>query len=347
MFILGLTALFSVLLITGCTRARTPAPSAATADTAVTGRIMIYTSMYEDVIEAVGRVLDRQFPNARIEFFYGGTGAIQAKIAAEVTSGRLGCDMLMVAEPSYALELKERGMLHPYLSPERANLAFPYDNEGYWYPVRISNMVLAFNPERYPKNTIPNSLRDFAFDPDVTGAISMSNPLTSGTAMASVVALRDKYGYEYFQALGDRRVMIESGSVALTKLETGECKVIMVLEESVLKKREEEGSKLEVIYPTDGTIVVPSTIMTINDQWSANQNTNAAHAITNFFLGPEGQAAIVAAWMHSPRNNPRPPYDAIPTEQIRANSMPVDWEAVFRQREEVRTRFEEHVSRRR
>jgi iron(III) transport system substrate-binding protein len=252
--------------------------------------------------------------------------------------------MLMVAEPSYALELKEAGMLYPYLSPERANLAFPYDQQGYWYPVRISNMVLAYNPDRYAKNSIPNSLRDFAFDSSVTGAISMSNPLTSVPAMASDVALRDKYGYEYFQALGNQGVFVESGSVALTKLETGECKVIMVLEESVLKKRQEEKSKLEVIYPTDGTIVIPSTIMTINDQWNANKNTQTAQAITDFFLGPEGQAAIVAGWMHSPMNNPKPPYDAIPTAQIRANSMPVNWVAVYKQREEVRTRFEELVN---
>jgi iron(III) transport system substrate-binding protein len=250
----------------------------------------------------------------------------------------------LVAEPSYSLELKENGMLHPYVSSEASNLAFDYDREGYWYPVRICNMVLAYNPERNAKNTIPNSMYDFAYNASVRGAISMSNPLTSGTAMASVTALKDKYGYDYFAALGRQNVMVESGSVALTKLETGECQVIMILEESVLKKREEEGSKLEVIYPTDGTIVVPSTIMTINDRWNANRNTAAAQVITDWFLSPDGQNAIVDGWMHSPRANfPRAPYDAIPTTRIMENSMPVIWENVYRQREEIRTRFEELV----
>ena len=322
------------------------AAPASGAQSGPTGKIMIYTSMYEDIIEAVSKVLDRRFPGCNIEFFYGGTGTLQAKIAAEQAANRLGCDMLMVAEPAYSLELKENGMLHPYKSKEAANLAFDYDPEGYWYPVRISNMVLAYNPEKYSKSSIPNSLYDFAFDSKVAGAVSMSNPLTSGTAMASVTALRDKYGYDYFAALGRQRVMVESGSVALTKLETGECKVIMVLEESVLKKREEEGSKLEVIYPTDGTIIVPSTIMTVNDRWNANRNIPAAEIITDWFLGMDGQGAIVDGWMHSTRNNfPRPPYDAIPTTQIRANNMPVNWENCFRQREEIRTRFQELVNR--
>jgi len=313
-----------------------------------TGKIVIYTSIYEDVIEALNGVLGKQFPNCKIEFFYGGTGNLQAKIAAEMATNKLGCDMMMVAEPAYSLELKENKMLHSYVTKQAANLSLEYDKEGYWYPVRICNMVLAYNPEKYSKSSIPNSLKDFAYDTSVKGMISMSNPLTSGTAMASVTALRDKYGYEYFDALGKQGVKVESGAVALTKLETGECKVIMILEESVLKKRQEEKSKLEVIYPTDGTIIIPSTIMTVADRMSANNNTKSAEMITDWFLAAGGQNAIVDGWMHSVLNNfPRNPYDAPPIAQIKANNMPVNWENCFRQREEIRTKFEELVNRKR
>jgi iron(III) transport system substrate-binding protein len=318
-------------------------PSSGGSD--VSGKLVIYTSIYEDVIEALDKALEKKFPNADIEFFYGGTGALQAKIAAEIDAGKLGCDLLLVAEPSYSLELKEKGMLHSYVSSLAGRLAFDYDKEGYWYPVRICNMVLAYNPEKVAKNSIPNSLRDFAFDSSVKGLISMGNPLTSGTTMAAVTALRDKYGYEYFQALGNQGVKVESGSVALTKLQTGECKVIMILEESILKVREEDDSKLEVIYPTDGTIIIPSTVMTIADKWSANKNTKLAEALTDWLLSDEGQENIVKGWMHSPiKNFAKLPYDGIPTTQIMANQIPVNWENVYRQREEIRTRFEEHVT---
>lgn len=310
-----------------------------------TGKIMIYTSMYEDIIEQIDETLEEVFPDCDIEFFYGGTGTLQAKIAAEIEAGKLGCDMLMVAEPSYSLELLEKGLLHPYVSAEAGSLTFDYDPKGYWYPVRVCNMVLAYNPELKNKNEIPNSFYDFAYDTKVKGKISMSNPLTSGTALATISALSDKYGYEYFDALGKQNVMVESGSVALTKLETGECDVIMILEESVLKKREEEGSKLEVIYPTDGTINIPSTIMTVNNDWNVNQNVEAAQAITDWFLSKQGQDAIVAAWMHSVRGDyPNPPYDAIPTSEILKNTIPVDWIKSFRQRDEIRTKFQESVT---
>lgn len=315
-------------------------------NTDVKGKLVIYTSMYEDIIEEIDRIISKEFPNLEVVFFYGGTGTLQAKIAAELDAGKLGCDLLMVAEPSYSLELKELGLLHSYLSPNRFNLAFDYDPEGYWYPVRICNMVLAYNPEKYSLDEIPTSFYDFAYDESVAGYISMSNPLTSGTALASISALKDKYGYDYFEALGRQKVMVESGSVALTKLETGECKVIMILEESVLKKREEEFSELAVIYPEDGTIIIPSTIMTIKAELSANNNVAAAEALTDWFLSPAGQEAIVKGWMHSVlKDSGLLPYDAIPTEQIQANSMPVDWEATYKNREELRTRFEEAVKR--
>ena len=307
-------------------------------------RIVIYTSMYKEATAALKKDLDRQFPAYTIEFVYGGTGTLQARIAAEQASGRLGCDILMVAEPAYSLELKENGMLHSHKSREASSLASSYDPDGYWYPVRISNMVLAYNPEKNAKNTIPNSFHDFAYDSSVRNAVSMSNPLVSGTAMATITALKDKYGMVYFEALGKQNVMIDSGAVALEKLKTGECKVAMVLEETVLKKREEEKSRLEVIYPDDGTVVIPSTIMIIGERWSANRNTEGAEAITDWFLGAEGQSAIVAAGMHSVRTNfPKLPYDAIPTQRILANSMPVNWEICFRQGKDILAGFEEYV----
>lgn len=309
-------------------------------------KIVIYTSMYEDIIEAMTDVMREKFPNYDVQFFYGGTGTLQAKIAAERDTKKLGCDMLMLADPSYALELKADGLLHPYLSKEAKNLALEYDPEGYWYPVRMLNMVLAYNPEKSKKDDLPQSFKNFAGDPEVKGAISMPNPLTAGTALVAIAALKNVYGDRYFDLLAQNRVMIESGSVALTKLETGECREVMILEESVLKKREEEKSPLEVIYPTDGIIPVPSPIMTISNEWSAHGNAKICDEITDFFLSAEGQRYIVKGWMHSVlKNPPAIPYDSKPSTELLTNAMHVNWEKCLMERSDLRTRFEERVKR--
>jgi len=306
------------------------------------GKITIYTSMYEEVIKSLDEALKKQFPDCTIEFVHGGTSQIQARIATEQGTGRLGCDILLAADPSYSLELKEKGLLHRHSSAEAGNLAFDCDREGYWYPVRVSVMVLAYNPEKNARNSVPNSFFDFANISGFRSAVSMGNPLISGTDMAAAAALKDKYGYNYFEALYKQNVRIESSSAALKKLESGEVKASMVLEESVLKKRREESSKLEVIYPTDGAVIIPSTIMIIAWDWSANNNIKSAEIITDWFLSPQGQNAIVAGLMHSVRKDFDIPYGSIPTGRIQ--TLPLNWENIFRQREDIQIKFEELVT---
>ncbi len=318
---------------------------AADVNTEVSGKVVIYTSMYEDIIDNMQDKLEEVFPNVEVEFFQGGSGTIQSKVTAEMKSGRLGCDILMVAEPSYSLELKEKNILHAHDFADKDKLVFDYDPEGYWYPVRVCNMVLAYNPEKNDISELPKSLKEFAEDKSMKGRLSMSNPLTSGTAFSSVVGLLDRYGEDYFKALGEQDVAIESGSVALTKLETGECSEIMVLEESVLKKREEEGSSLEVIYPEDGSIPVPSPIMIIDEKYSANSNIEAAEAIEDFYLSPEGQKLIVNGWMYGVRSDVKDtPYDGKELSEVLKNIISVDWEKCYKERDTIRTMFEEYVT---
>lgn len=317
----------------------------------VSGKVMIYTSMYQFVIDMMDEAIKKEFPNLEGAnegsfFFYGGTGTIQNKVTGEMETGALGCDMLMVAEPAYSLELKDGGWLHPYVV-ENADelLRFDYDAEGYWYPVRVCNMVLAYNPEKYSYDEVPHTFKDFAYDTSLKGLTSMGNAMTSGTTMAAVAALTDKYGFEYLEALGANDTMIESGSSALAKLQTGECKVIMILEESVLKIREEEGSKIECIYPEDGVILIPSTVMTVAEDRSANMNVEACEALTEWLLSEEAQKLILEAYMHSVfAGMTEVPYDSVDTNGLIEKDMGVDWVRCYTQREEIRTQFQEKVT---
>ncbi len=321
-------------------------PSALAVNEDVEGKVVVYTSIYQFVIDMMSEKLKAEFPNLEVEFFYGGTGSLQTKLTGEMETGTLGCDMMLVAEPAYSLELKEGEWLHQF-DVEGADklLRFPYDEEGYWYPVRVCNMVIAYNPELYTPDQLPKTFKEFAEDPSLKGLISMGNPLTSGTTMAAVAALTDKYGYEYFDALGANDVMIESGSVALGKLETGECKAVMILEESVLQARKEKGSKIACIYPEDGVILIPSTAMIVAEEKSANMNTEACEAVANWLLSEDGQKLILEGYMHSVFAGMKEvPFDSVDTDDLIAKDMGVDWVRCYTQREEIRTEFQERVT---
>ncbi len=317
----------------------------------VEGELVIYTSMYPAVIDMLDEVLKTEFPNLTPGnngsfFFQSGTSKLIPKIYGEMGENRdqpLHCDMFMVAEPAFSLEMKDYGYLHPFTVEDASSLLrFPYDPEGYWYPVRVCNMVLACNPEsaglwESKGITVPRTFKDFAFDTSLKGYISMSDPLTSGTAYAAVVSLLDTYGEEYLDGLSANGVMRESGSVAIAKLQTNECAAIMILEESILPLLAEGSTNLEIIYPEDGVILIPSTVMIVAEEYSLNCNTEAAEAVARFFLTPEGQSMIMKGWMHSVlAGSDACPEGSVPTGSLVEKDMGVDWDKAYRSREAIR-----------
>lgn len=334
-------------------------------DEDVSGELVIYTSMYDFAIEMMDEALKAKFPNLKPGnsgsfFYYSGTSALITKIYGEMGEKHdqpLDADMFMVAEPAFSLELKDYGYLHPFEveNPDKL-LRFEYDEEGYWYPVRVLNMVLACNPEMADKwaekgVNIPKSFKEFASDPSLKGYISMSDPMTSGSAYASVVSLLDTYGEDYLKDLAANKVMRESGSTAIAKLQSGECAAIMILEESILKyindeeKKGNEVKNLEVIYPEDGVILIPSTVMIVAEEYSKNVNTEAAEAVAKWMLTDEAQQIIMSAYMHSVLADEKDyPKHSIPTDDLIKMDMGVDWEKAYHSREEINNLWTEIVT---
>jgi len=217
-------------------------------------------------------------------------------------------------------------------------------------------MVLAYNPEMEADwaargVNIPRTFRDFAYDPSLKGYISMSDPLTSGTAYAAVCSLLDKYGEEYFDKLNENNVMRESGSTAIAKLQSGECAAIMILEESVLKYISDEAANgndianVQVIYPDDGVVLIPSTIMIVAEEFSKNVNTEAAEAVARWLLTEDAQKLIMQGFMHSViKGGDACPEHSIPTDELIARDMGVDWEKAYKQREAINNLWTEKVT---
>lgn len=305
--------------------------------------VVIYTSMYPKVIETIQQRLAAKFPQLKIDFQYQSTKSFQSMITSEMRSGRVKCDMLVIADTSYAVELKKQGLLHQYRSRYMHSIALPYDRDGYWYPVRISNMVLAYNSAITGADAIAYSFKEFAEKENLYGCISMPDPRISGTAFTALLSLYDTYGEDFFIKLKKQNVVLEASSKAIEKLEHGEYRQIMVLEESILKKRQEGVSSLEVIYPADGTIMIPSPIMTIAVDKSANRNIKACEAITDWFLSEEGQHSIVDCWMHSISKKPVAyPLYSHASPEIRENAIPIDWKKGYMRRDTITKLFQNY-----
>ena len=291
------------------------AAGAAAGNEQVQGELVIYSSMYSFVLDMLDEALREEFPalkpgNDGSFFVYGGTSRL----------------------------------------PDAASLLrFPYDEEGCWYPVRVCNMVLACNPELEKQwadkgVTIPGTFKDFAADRSLKGLIAMGDPLSSGTTFAAVASLTQSnhYGRQYLKGLAANEVQVISGSDSIEKIRSGEIAAAMILEESVLKAlkdAEDAGNPLTdlaCVYPEDGVILIPSTVMTVSDAHSKNANAEACRAVEQWFLSEKAQELILKGYMHSVfRDTDQIPWGSVDTGKLIAKDMGVNWDSVFRSREEI------------
>lgn len=323
------------LLVTGCGGETKKEPAKAQGPT---GTLMIYTSIYPDIIESVKPALAKAFPNLDIQWFQGGTEKVMTKMAGEIEANKVQADLLMVADPSYYLTLQQKGLLLQYDAPNRKDVIANKDKDGYWTGVRISNMVIAYNTTKLKPEEAPKSFKDL-LDPKWKGRIAMPSPLLSGTAYVTAGTLADKYGWDYFTALKNNGLKVEEGNSAVqNKLITGEYLAVVILEENILKMAA-KGEPVKVIYPEDGTIVIPSPIAIMK----TSKNVEAAKAVENWWLSKEGQEAVVKGWMHSVRGDVQPPKGAPALKTFIEKAFKPDWNKLSKENESIKEIFRAKV----
>lgn len=302
------------------------------------GKVMIYTSIYPDIIEKIKPELKKAFPNVEVEWFQAGTEKVMAKVAGEIEANKVQADLLMVADPSYYLYLEDKGLLLPYDAPNRKDVKINKDKDGYWTGVRISNMIIAYNTAKVKPEDAPKTFKDLT-DPKWQGKIAMPSPLLSGTAYVAAAALSDKYGWEYFEQLKANGLKVEDGNSAIqNKLLTGEYLAVMILEENILKMMD-KGEPVKVVYPEDGTIVIPSPVAV----FKSSQNQEASKAILDWFLSKQGQQVIVKGWMHSVRDDVEAPKGAPALKTFADKAFKLDWLKLSKETEPIKEAFRSRV----
>jgi iron(III) transport system substrate-binding protein len=304
--------------------------------------VTIYTSIYEHVIAALDPVLREAFPDLTVRWFQRGSEEIAARLNSEIAAGRVGADLVMTSDPFWYEELKAGGHLLEYRSPLAARIpAALTDPDGAFVTVRVPLIVLAVNTTRVAGAARPRTFRDLA-EPAWAGRVTMGDPNRSGSAFTAMAALARRYGWQYFERLRANGIVAAGGnSAVLSRVVTGEKDAGIILLENVLQVREQNpDAPIDVVYPDDGAILVPSPIAILKTTMAPD----AARRLYDFFLSDAGQAALVTGWMYSPVADVKPPAGARPWSEVSAAPL-VPWTFDYlrettRAREEIKRRFD-------
>lgn len=306
------------------------AANAAAAKTKLT----LYTSVPTTIMSKIEAAFEKNFPDINLEVFRSGTGKIQAKIAAEKEAGGVKADVVWLADFAYYETLKEQGLLMKY-EPPAAN-ALPAslkDPEGYYYGARMIAMVVAYNTGLVKQ---PPKTWNALIDPKWKGQVVVPNPAYSGAALDTVGTLVMHKGLDYYKALRANGAVVERGnSGAAAKIAAGEFAMGMTLD-YIVRGQKAKGSPIDLVYPKDGAIVIPSPIAII----ASTKVPDAAKTFLDYAISEKGQEALRKLGSFVPVvPGMAPPKGAPSLKELTAAGLETDWGFIRRNTKWLNDRF--------
>jgi iron(III) transport system substrate-binding protein len=264
--------------------------------------LWVYTSIYKEFAAPLEAAFEKAHPDIDAQVFQAGSEKIQAKVEAELLAKKPQADIMLTSDPFWSVDLERRGLAH----------ARPKHNavETNYY----SLMVLIAH-KNVPAAQRPQAFADLT-KTEFKNLIQAGSPLESGTMFSTVAYLSRKYGWEYFEKLRANNLASNGGnSTVIQKVESGEKKIGIVLLENALAGLK-RGSPIEIIYPSDGAIPIPSVQVILKDA----KNKANAEKFADFVLSETGQTILRGGFMYAVHPKVPAPEGAKPLSEVTAKS---------------------------
>jgi iron(III) transport system substrate-binding protein len=296
-------------------------------------RVLLYTSVPQELATQFADAFMKKRPDIKVEIYRAGSTEVGAKLAAEREVGGIRADLLWLADAPVYYDLRQRGELLGYISPEAKSIPEELkDSKGFFTAGRLINMIIAVNTQVTPLKDAPKSWKDF---PDLGKKAVMGNPLYSGSNFVTVAAFVKKDGnWSWFERARAKGVAIVRGNSdaadALAGKEFGVAMTLDYIVAGLIKK----GAPLAIVWPTDGAISVPSPIAIIKGA----KNPTGSKAFVDFVLSKDGQEFLVKQDVIPVRGDVAPPKGQPSAKQIKFMPIPYEWAA--QNAADIREQFE-------
>lgn len=296
-------------------------------------RVLLYTSVPQELATQFADAFMKKRPDIKVEIYRAGSTEVGAKLAAEREVGGIRADLLWLADAPVYYDLRQRGELLAYVSPEAKSIpADIKDPKGFFTAGRLINMIIAVNTQVMPLKDAPKSWKDF---PESGKKAVMGNPLYSGSNFVTVAAFVKKDGnWGWFERARAKGVAIVRGNSeaadALAGKEFGVAMTLDYIVAGLIKK----GAPLSIVWPADGAISVPSPIAIIK----GSKNPAGSKAFVDFVLSKEGQEFLVKQEVIPVRSDVAPPKGQPSAKQIKFMPIPYEWAA--QNAADIREQFE-------
>ena len=301
------------------------------------GKVVWYMSFALPSAEKVAKLFEAAYFGVKVEVHCTGSERIIARVMQELKANIKNVDVVHTSDAGHFVFFKAQKLLTKY-TPAGVD-GFPAgfkDRDGYYYGLRATVNVIAYNTKAIPAAEAPKTWKDL-LDPKWKGKMVTAHPGYSGVISTHVLALVNQYGWDYFKQLAQNKLMLVQSAVDPSGVvASGERPVAVDGGEYTFYQIKKKGNPVEIVYPKEGVplVVSPTAIM------SFAPHPNAAKLFTDFTLSREIQQVMAdSEGLYTGHPEVKYPTDKPKLSDLKL--LTVDPEELEKRGEEIRQRFVE------
>src|SRR6266540_2828955 len=299
------------------------------------GKVVWYTSLALPSAEKVAKLFEAAYPGIKVEVHRTGSQRILQRVMQELQANLKLVDVIHTSDAGHFVLLKEKKLLMKY-TPAGVD-PFPAgfkDRDGYYYGLRATVNVIAYNTKLVSAGEVPKGWKDL-LDPKWKGKLVTAHPGYSGVIATHVLALVQLHGWDYFKQLAQNKLMLVQSAVdPAGVVASGERSVAVNGGDYYYYQMKKKGNPIEVVYPKEGVplVVSPTAIA------SFAPHPNAAKLFTDFTFSRELQQVMAdSEGLYTGHPEVKYPSDKPKLSELKL--LPVDPEELEKRNEEIKNRF--------
>jgi iron(III) transport system substrate-binding protein len=296
------------------------------------GKVVYYCTLPTAWCQEIGTRFEKH-TGIKADVTRSSSGPQYNRIMQEHQAGLRVTDVVEHALVAGFVEMKNKGMLEPYLPRDAAKIDEKYrDRDRAYNDFYVNVQFIAYNPKHISAAEAPKSWKDL-YDPKWKGKVSIGHPKFTGASVDWILWQSKLFGWEALQKLkANDPFIVKSLSETIPVLVSGERplsqNIADVAWEAKLKQQ-----PVELVYPEEGVIVSHA----YSGILKSAPHPNAAKVFMDYLFSQENAQWLADRYLYVTHPDVKTPPGFRPLKDLKA--LVSDPDEVLRETQNIRDRF--------
>lgn len=268
------------------------------ADAKKEGTVVWWTAHYaQSAADRVRDAFKAKYPGIEVQFIRQTAQVIFQRLNQDLKSNVHELDVFASTDESHYTTLKKQNVFAEFVPADidKVPPSLRHLDPDETYQIGALGFVLInYNTKVKPPHRWPQLA-----DPEWKNQVTLGHPAFSGYVGNWVVAMNDKYGWDYFTKLAANNPKIgRSVNDTVTDIIAGE-RMVGAGPDNYSLERKAGGNPIDIVYPDDDAVLITSPVAVMKDA----PHPNAARLFMNFFYSREYSQALVKTFNYPLRTD--------------------------------------------